>query len=150
MMVKFVENARWSQNISTYWGKPGGRNPKRVLILATVNDRYSCSAAGSLWYYFLLISMVSEHSRDYINRYFLKKLFSLLGYIRNFIYELLYFAVIGWGILRRGAWIQAWLQQDPPVLREKKAAVLVILLVTFLCPDLLQGLPWCRKDHYPW
>lgn len=35
--VKSVENAKWSQNMSAYWGKPEGRNP-RVLILATVND----------------------------------------------------------------------------------------------------------------
>lgn len=59
--------------------------------------------------------MVSEHCRDYIIRHFLKKLFSLLGYIKNFIYQLLCFAVMGWGILRRRAWIQAWLQQDHPV-----------------------------------
>jgi len=45
--------------------------------------------------------MVSEHCRDYVNRRFLEKLFSLLGYVRNFIYQMLYFAVKGWAKLRR-------------------------------------------------
>lgn len=38
IMVKSVESAKWSQNMSTYLVKSWGRDPKRVLILATVND----------------------------------------------------------------------------------------------------------------
>lgn len=45
--------------------------------------------------------MVSEHRRDYINRCFLEKLFSLLGYVRNVSYKLFYFTVDGWATLRR-------------------------------------------------
>lgn len=64
--------------------------------------------------------MVSERCRDYINRRFLEKLFSLLGYVRNFIYQLLYFAVKEWAKLRRqGLVFRLGYSKVIPFLRKK-------------------------------
>lgn len=64
--------------------------------------------------------MVSECCRDYINRHFLETLFSLLGYVRNFFYQPLYFAVKGWAKLRRqGLVFRLGYNQIIPFLRKK-------------------------------